>query len=250
MTAVGIDVGSRNVKIALVRGEKLIGHRVTPGGMERKEAIEGAFEQVLKEAGLSRKDLEKVGATGVGRTEVTFASGIEPDAVAGARGAIKLLPSARTIIDIGSEHAYAVKCDAQGKVLDFAQNEKCAAGAGSFIEAMARALEVSLGEMGELSLRSTQVIPMNVTCVIFAESEVVSLIHAKTPKPDIARAIHEAIAHRVASMVRKVGIEEDVVLIGGMARNPGLVERLKEHLGVNIIVPPHPELVGAFGVAI
>ena len=250
MTSVGIDVGSRNVKIALVRGEQLVAHRVVPSGIERKEVIEEAFEQILKEASLSRHEIEKVGATGVGRAEVDFASEIEPDTVAGARGVIKLFPSARTIIDIGSEHAYAVKCDVEGRVLDFAQNEKCAAGAGSFIEAMARALEVGIEEIGELSLQSTQVIPMNVTCVIFAESEVVSLIHARTPKPDIARAIHEAIAHRVVSMVRKVRVEGDVVLIGGMARNPGIIERMREHLGVNILVPPHPEVVGAFGVAI
>jgi benzoyl-CoA reductase subunit D len=250
MTAVGIDVGSRNVKIALVQGEQLMAQLVVPSGIERKEVIEEALDRVLKEVDLSRDEMEKVGATGVGRAEVTFASEIEPEVVASARGAIKIFPSVRTVIDIGSEQAYAVKCDAQGKVLDFAQNEKCAAGAGSFIEAMARALEVGIEEMGELSLQSTQVIPMNVTCVIFAESEVISLIHAKTPKPDIARAIHEAIAHRVVSMVRKVGVEEDVILIGGMARNPGIIERVREHLGVNILVPPHPEVVAAFGVAI
>lgn len=250
MTAVGIDVGSKNVKIALVQGEQLVAHRVVACGIERKEVMEEAFDKLLKEAGLSRNEIEKVGATGVGRTEVTFANEIEPDAVAGAKGAIKLFSSARTVIDVGSEHAYAAKCDAQGKVLDFAQNEKCAAGAGVFIEAMARALEVGIEEIGELSLQSTQVIPMNVTCVVFAESEVVSLIHAKTPKPDIARALHEAIANRIASMVRKVGVEEDVVLLGGMARNPGMIERIREHLGVRISVPPHPEVVGAFGVAI
>jgi benzoyl-CoA reductase subunit D len=134
--------------------------------------------------------------------------------------------------------------------LDFAQNEKCAAGAGVFVEAMARALEVGIEEIGELSLQSTNLIPMNVTCVVFADSEVVSLIHAKTPKPDIARAVHEAIANRIISMVRKVGVEEDVVLIGGMARNPAMIERIREHLGVRILVPPHPEVVGAFGVAL
>jgi len=250
MTAVGIDVGSKNVKIALVQGEQLVAHRVVPGGIERRTVMEEAFDKLLKESGLSRNEIEKVGATGVGRTEVTFANEIEPDAVTGAKGAIKLFPSARTIIDIGSEHAYAVKCDAQGTVLDFAQNEKCAAGAGVFVEAMARALEVGIEEIGELSLQSTNLIPMNVTCVVFAESEVVSLIHAKTPKPDIARAVHEAIANRIISMVRKVGVEEDVVLIGGMARNPAMIERIREHLGVRILVPPHPEVVGAFGVAL
>jgi benzoyl-CoA reductase subunit D len=115
---------------------------------------------------------------------------------------------------------------------------------------MARALEITLEEMGPFSLTSDKDIPMNVTCVVFAESEVISLIHAKTPKPDIARAIHGAIATRTTSMVRRVGIEKDVVFIGGVAKNPGVVEMLKNHLGVDFFIPEEPQMVGAIGAAI
>ncbi|MFQ6113417.1 MAG: acyl-CoA dehydratase activase, partial [bacterium] len=129
-------------------------------------------------------------------------------------------------------------------------NEKCAAGAGAFTEAMARALEMPVEEFGELSLKSSQEIPMNAQCAVFAESEVVSLLHAKTPKEDIARAVNDAIASRISSMVRKVGFEKEIMLIGGVAHNVGFVGALKKDFETDIITPPHPEFVGAYGAAL
>ncbi len=115
-------------------------------------------------------------------------------------------------------------------MVDFAINEKCAAGTGAFIEAMARALEVTLEELGPLSLQSTRAVAMNAQCAVFAESELVSLVHAKTPKPDMARAVHDAIADRIVSMARRVGLEKEIMLIGGLARNVGFVASLKREL--------------------
>jgi benzoyl-CoA reductase subunit D len=154
------------------------------------------------------------------------------------------------VIDVGAEEARGIRCDAAGRVIDFAKNEKCAAGVGAFVEAMAHALELKIEEMGRVSLQSTKLIPMNVTCVVFAESEVISLIHAKTPKPDIARAIHEAIATRTTSMARRVGIEREVAFIGGVAKNAGVVERLRQHLDTDILIPEEPQIIGALGAAL
>jgi len=117
-------------------------------------------------------------------------------------------------------------------------------------EAMARALEVPLEKMGGLSLKSQNAVPMNAQCAIFAESEVVSLIHAKTPKEDIVRAVHDAIASRITSMVRRVGIEREVALVGGVARNVGFVKSMKDDLELEILIPEDPEFVGALGAAI
>ncbi|MCP4658052.1 MAG: CoA activase, partial [bacterium] len=144
----------------------------------------------------------------------------------------------------------AVRCTEGGKVEDFAVNEKCAAGAGTFTEAMARALEVELEELGRMSLRATQAVPMNAQCTVFAESEVVSLLHAKTPKEDISRAVHDAMASRITSMVRKVGFRKDLVAIGGLARNVGFLESLKRGLETEILVPEEPELTPALGAAL
>ena len=138
-----------------------------------------------------------------------------------------------------------------GRVLDFAANEKCAAGAGAFAESMARALQLTLADFGTASLMSTQAIPMNAQCTVFAESEVVSLIHAATPVPDIARAVLDAVASRVCAMTRRAGIEDAVVLIGGMAHNPGFVRALREALGVGELwLPQAPEYVSALGAAL
>ena len=134
-----------------------------------------------------------------------------------------MCPTAQTVVDVGAEEGRGIKANAEGKVVDFAGNEKCAAGAGAFAESMARALQMTLKEFGEASLRSDKTIPMNAQCTVFAESEVVSLIHSATPKEDIAKAVLDAVASRVCAMVRRVGIEGDVVLIGGMVHNPGFV---------------------------
>jgi benzoyl-CoA reductase subunit D len=151
---------------------------------------------------------------------------------------------------VGAEEGRAIKCDEQGKVQDFAINEKCAAGAGSFTEAMARALEVPLDDFGKISLQSSKTIPMNAQCAVFAESEVVSLVHSKTPKADIARAVHDAIASRIVSMVRRVGINKDVALVGGVSNNPGFVDSLNRALEVEVIVPKDAEYIGALGAAL
>jgi benzoyl-CoA reductase subunit D len=144
-----------------------------------------------------------------------------------------------------------MKTDAEGKATDFAGNEKCAAGAGSFAEAMSRALQLTLKEFGEASLRSEKSIPMNAQCTVFAESEVVSLIHSATPKEDIAKAVLDAVASRVCAMVRRVGIEGEVVLIGGMGHNPGFVRSLKDAMGVDqVSLPELPEYVSAVGCAL
>jgi benzoyl-CoA reductase subunit D len=169
---------------------------------------------------------------------------------ADAKGATFLFPTARTVIDVGAEEGRGIRCDENGKVVDFVVNEKCAAGAGAFTEAMARALELKLEEMGALSLQATKAVPMNAQCTVFAESEVVSLVHAKTPKTDIVRAVHDAIASRIISMVRRVGVEKEVVLIGGMARNIGFVDSLKRGLEMDLVVPDEPEFVGALGAAL
>ena len=153
--------------------------------------------------------------------------------------------------DVGAEEGRAVKIDENGNVVDFAINEECAAGAGAFIEAMARALEVTVEEMGPLALKSDKAIPMNAQCVIFAESEVVGLIHAKTDKTDISKAIHDAMASRIVSMIMRVGVNEHVVMIGGVSRDPGLVELMKKELHVeNLFIPDDPEFGAAVGAAV
>ena len=247
----GIDIGTENTKVVIVKDDKEIiarGSAVT--GFDQKASAEEAISKALKQAGLSLTAINSFTATGAGRKVAPYATRKTTEIAASAKGVTFLLPSVRTVINVGSEGGRAIKCNAKGAVKDFTINEKCAAGAGTFVKAMARALEVSLEEFARMSLNSTKSISMNAQCVIFAESEVVSLIHAKTPREDVARAVFDSIADRIASMVRRVGIEKDIALIGGMAKSAGFAESLKRGLGMDLLIPEAPEYVTALGAAL
>lgn len=250
MITAGMDIGAETVKVVILKDSQVLSHSVVPVGIDMKQSTGQALGEALNKAGITMDDLKHVTATGAGRKHAPFAHDQVGEVIADAKGAAWLFPTVRTVIDVGAEESRGIKCGAGGKVLDFARNEKCAAGTGTFVEAMAKALEVKVEEMGELSLLSREEIPMNVTCVIFAESEVISLIHSGVNKVDIARAIHNAIATRTVSMVRRIGIEKDVVFIGGVAKNVGIAALLGKHLGVEPLIPENPQIVGALGAAI
>lgn len=247
MIVAGIDVGGKNIHIIVKKDDQIIGKITGPAGIKKGESLEQLYDEVLKKAGLTRRNVDRVVATGSAAKRVAFANGAIPDVAADIRGVIKVFPSARTIIDVGAEEGRAIKVGADGKVLDFAINEKCAAGTGSFVETMSRALDVSVDEMSKITLQSTQTLSINAQCAVFGESEVVSLIHQKTPKPDIARAVMNAIAGRIASVARIVGLEKDVVMIGGMAKNEGFIDSLKKNIKMDVLVPEDPDYMGALG---
>lgn len=249
MIVAGIDVGGKNVHIVVKKDGQILGKITGPTGIKKAMAVEQLYDEVLKKAGLNRNDIERVVATGSAAKRVAFANAAIPDIAADARGVIKLIPTARTVIDVGAEEGRLIKVSPDGKVLDFAINEKCAAGTGTFVEAMCRALEVSVDEMSKITLQSNQTLSINAQCAVFGESEVVSLIHQKTPKPDIARAVMNAIAGRIASVARIVGLEKDVVMVGGMAKNEGFLDSFKKNIEMDVLVPEDPDYMGALGAA-
>ncbi|MCK4482148.1 CoA activase [Candidatus Bathyarchaeota archaeon] len=256
MITAGVDVGAKYAKIVLLEDGKNTLARAN--GLVEFDVLKSAtevFEKALLDAGLERDQIVHVVATGMGRKAChkkppINAEEIVPEVIADAKGVYYLIPTVKTVIDVGAEEGRGVKVGENGKVRDFVINERCAAGAGTFIETMARALEVTVEDMGPLALKSTKEVPMNAQCCVFAESEVVTLIHAKVSKEDIARAIHDAMAGRIASMVLRLGVEKDVALIGGVARNPGFLPPLEKELNTKILVPEHPEYVGAIGAAV
>lgn len=250
MITAGIDCGNMNTKVVILKDGEVVAKSMVLSGFDQKSAIQVAFNQALAETGIVKEEVDHVTATGAGRNEVVFADTRLTEVGAAARGGHKLCPSARIIVDIGAEEGRAIKIDDSGKVLDFVLNEKCAAGAGSFVESMARMLQVSTEEMGAMSLKATKDVPMNTQCVVFAESEVISLIHNNHSKEDIARAVHDGIAGRLTSMVRKLGIAPNCFLVGGVAYNPGFIQCLKDELQVDITVAKEPIFVPALGAAI
>jgi benzoyl-CoA reductase subunit D len=250
MATAGVDVGTQTVKVVIFQNGEVAGRAKVFSGFDPAKSAEEAMGEALKMARLKLADLQHVTATGSGmelapRTNSTI-SMMGADAKAGVR----LFPSARTIIDVGAEEARAVKCDERGVMADFVVNERCAAGAGAFIEAMARALELRMEDMGPLSLKAERASTINASCVIFGESDVVTLIHRQESKPEIARAVFDAMADRISSMVRRLGVNPDVVLVGGVAKDVGFVASLKRKLGVDVLIPEYPEFAGAFGAAL
>ena len=251
MISAGIDIGAQNTKVVIVKDDQeILAKGIALTGFDQRASAEEALNSALKKAGISQSDLTHITSTGVGRNEAPGATKQVSEITANAKGGHFLYPSARVVVDVGAEEGRAVRLDEKGGVKDFAVNEKCAAGAGAFVEAMARALETTREKFAQMPLQSTKTIPMNAQCVIFAESEVVSLIHAKTPHPDISKAIHDAIADRISAMVRRVGIEKDIVLVGGVAKNVGFVDSFKRILQTDVVVPEEPEYVTALGAAV
>jgi len=250
MITAGIDLGTQSIKVVVLKDGKIASRSLAFSGFDPTKSAETALAEALKNAKLTRADVNHVTATGSGMDVAPDADSTISMMGADAKAGIFLVPSARTIIDVGAEEARAVKCDDKGMMIDFVVNERCAAGAGTFIEAMARALEVKLEDMGPLSLKAEHASPINASCVIFGESDVVTLIHRQESKPEIARAIFDAMADRVSSMVYRLGVNLDVILIGGVAKDVGFVASLRRKLGIDVLIPEQPEFAGALGAAL
>jgi len=253
MVVCGIDVGSKLTKVVIMdENKQILSYVIVRTGTDHKKTSQEAFEEAVKKAGLKREDVKKVVATGFGKISAPFADDEITQVIAAGKGAFYVRPSTRTVIEVGAEESRAVRLDENGNVKDFALADKCAAGAGSFVDAMIRYLEVTPDEFGQLALQATRAIPMNAQCVVFAESEVVSLLHSNVPKAEISRAIHDAIADRVAAIARRIEIQDDILLVGGLANDIGFIESMRRELGKEVYVPENypPELVPAIGAAL
>jgi len=247
----GIDCGAKNTKTILLKDGEIIGKGIILSGFDHQKAVADSLDQAVAEAGISHDDIQRICGTGSGKDAIKMADKDVDDIKAMSKGANFFFPNARTVADVGAEEGRAAKIDEKGNPVDFAVNEKCAAGAGTFIEAMARALEVTIEEMGALGLMSEKKIPMNAQCVIFAESEVVGLIHAGTDKADISKAIHDSMAGRIVSIIRRIGLNKDVALLGGVGYNPGFRSALLNELKIEkIYIPDKPEFGAAVGAAV
>ncbi|GAW93803.1 acyl-CoA dehydratase activase [Calderihabitans maritimus] len=247
----GIDIGSQTSKAVIINEQKEIVSRwILKTGADARGVAEKIFEQVLSHVGLSKKDVTYCVGTGYGRANIPYADKQITEITCHAKGALYFFPGARSVIDVGGQDSKVIKLDKNGKVLDFSMNEKCAAGTGRFLEVMAQVLEITLAEMGRLALQSTNKIHISNTCTVFAESEVISQIHAGTPKSDIIAGLCEAIVSRLKNQAHRLKITRPVVMTGGVARNEGVVRALEEALSCEILVPEEPQIAGAVGAAL
>jgi len=241
MIAMGYDLGAAYTKVVILKDGKVIGKGIAKTTLNPEESVGTAREAAFQDAHIDGSQIDRVGVTGSGRKQIKNADVDTTDVSAAAAGVNYYSKDFKTLIDVGG---------ADGKGVNSAVNDKCAAGAGAFVEAMSRAMQLSLEEFAESSLASTKKIPINAQCAIFAESEVVSLISDETKREDICRAVHDGISERLTSMARRVGIEDRVALIGGAVMNKGLVKAIKDALEMDVTVLPDPLFVSAVGIAV
>ena len=208
------------------------------------------YEEALVQVGIDKNSIEKIVSTGYGRNSVNFVNRSYTEIMCHAAGAHFLNPHIRSIIDIGGQDSKAILLDDKGKVKNFVMNDKCAAGTGRFLEVMARAMEVNLDDFGAMSIKSKQPSKISSLCTVFAESEVISLIAKGEQRQDIIAGIHESVAARVSSMAGRVGLQEPVMITGGVARNMGVIHALEKKLEMKIEVSPYAQENGAIGAAI
>ena len=247
----GVDSGSTSTDAAIVDGDgKLVATVILPTGAKATESARRAKEEVLKKAGLSESDMTLKVSTGYGRDNIPDMDTSITEITCHAKGAHYLAPETRTVIDIGGQDSKVIHLDSEGNVLSFVMNDKCAAGTGRFMEAMARTMEMPLEEFCATGLEWKHEVKISSMCTVFAESEVVSLVAEDTPTPDIIHGLSESVARKTATLAKRVNAEPPYLMTGGVANNEGVVQALSDVLGSPVATHEDSQLCGAIGAAL
>jgi predicted CoA-substrate-specific enzyme activase len=254
--AAGVDVGSTQTKAVLLLddngagGRKIVARALIDTGANVVKAAQSAFDRCCAEAGVSTADVGFVVGTGYGRYKISFGNTQMTEISCHARGAHFLCPGTRTVIDMGGQDSKAISVGASGEVLDFVMNDKCAAGTGRFLANAAEVMGIALDEIGPLSLKAVRPVKIATVCTVFVESDILSYLAQGKRAEDIMGGVHLAIAKRTLSLARRLTIEPEITMTGGVARNIGMVQALKTVLGQEVQVTPDAHFMGAVGAAI
>jgi predicted CoA-substrate-specific enzyme activase len=247
----GIDIGSRATKVALIdQAGALHAVHVTRTKPPFDELVNQALAQALANIPATRASVGYIITTGFARASFQERDTQVTDITAGAYGAFALFPNTRCVIDIGSQSSRAIHVDENGRVAEFKSNDKCAAGAGGFVERAARYLEIALSDVGERALLAADPVTISSVCAVLAESEIINHVSQGRSVEDILRGIHNSVSERAVGLLKRVGIEPEVTLVGGMARQRAMVRALSELLGMPVNVPDNSEIANAFGAAL
>ncbi|NOQ43184.1 MAG: hypothetical protein GQ560_01840, partial [Dehalococcoidia bacterium] len=250
MIFAGIDIGSRAAKAVILNDGSILSSVIRDTGPESVKTANMAIEEALKGPGLSLNDVQYIVATGYGRVLVPFANENISEISCHARGINWYFPGVRTILDMGGQDCKAISCDGEGRVTNFIMNDKCAGGTGRFLEMIAEVLNIPLEEIGDLALQSNKAIPFNTICAVFAKSEAMLYHRQGVAKSDILAGLHEAIATRSLNLLKRVSIEKEFSITGGIAKNKGMVAKLKEKVGLEPLLCEDPQIVGALGATL
>lgn len=248
--SVGIDIGSSFAKAVVLGDGNLLSFAVMPSGGSYADVARKVSREAIEKARLSQTDIPTTVATGYGSGSVDFANRTIADISCHAAGIHHLFPSARTVVDIGSQFCRAIKLDGDGRVSNFIQNEKCAGGSGKFLQVIARILHMNVADIGALSLQSIKPVEFTTGCAVFAESEAVSRIAEGASPADILAGVHKAMSAKIANLIIRLGIAQDCAVTGGGAKDIGLVRTLEAELGVKTLIPEEPWISAALGAAL
>lgn len=249
----GVDVGSTQTKAVLLcesDAMRISARALVDTGANVQKAAERAFQACCQDAGIETKAVGYVVGTGYGRYNISFGNSQMTEISCHAKGARFLCPGTRTVIDMGGQDAKAISVGDNGEVLDFVMNDKCAAGTGRFLANAAEVMGIGLDEIGPLSLKATRPVKIATVCTVFVESDILSYLAQGKKAEDILGGVHLAIAKRTLSLARRVNIEPEVTMTGGVARNIGMVRALEEVLGSSIQVGADAHFMGAVGAAL
>ncbi len=249
---VGVDVGSFSCKAAVLDEDRVVGAVVSSSGTDYAVSARRVFEEALSIANIEACDAAAIVATGIGAKRLDFVTSVTGEVITAARGIFLLAPAVRTLIDIGAQATRVIWLDDQGRVANFAANEKCATGSGRFLQIIANVLRVDLEELGGLSLKASAPAMFNTGCAVFGESEAITRVSEGVAREDLVAGVHRSLAEKIASLVRGRGrgLEGDCAVIGGGALDVGLLGWLEKELGTAFLVPKQPQLVGAIGAAV
>lgn len=253
--AAGVDVGSTQTKAILLKenggpSPVILARALTDTGANVRKAAEHAFAECCQTAGISTNDVGFVVGTGYGRYKISFGNAQMTEISCHAKGAHFLCPGTRTVIDMGGQDAKAISVGPSGEVLDFVMNDKCAAGTGRFLANAADVMGLSLDEIGTVSLQAKRPVKIATVCTVFVESDILSYLAQGKRGEDILGGVHLAIAKRTLSLARRVAIEPEITMTGGVARNVGMVRALEEVLGCPLKISPDAHFMGAVGAAL
>ena len=247
---VGIDIGSGTSKGVITQDGKLAAYHQLSSGINYKMAAQNLVEGLLAKVGLFLADISNTVATGQGSPNVTFASQQVTDIRCCARGIKHVFPCVKTVIDVQGQSSQVIRLNEKGQVTDFVVSEKCAAGSGRFLEIIANVLQLELKEIGALSLKPENLVIFTTGCAVFGESEAISRVAEGISKEDILAGVHKALADKLVALIDRVKLEEPCAISGGGGLNVGLIKGVEEKLGIQLLVPPKPQLITALGAAI
>src|SRR4030042_1340846 len=246
----GIDIGSAQSKGVVFGEPGPLGSFECPSGGDFKLTAERIRKELLSQAGISTDDISRTVATGYGSKMVIFADEAKPDIVCHGKGVSSLLSSVRTVIDVGDLYTRVFRMDGQGSVHNFLMSGKCAGGSGRILQVIAKVLHVRVEEIGELSLRSKKRVEFNTGCAVFAESEAITRISEEGRKEDLLAGLHRALAAQINRLLERMGVGPELAVVGGGARDVGLIRAIQEVRHQEIHVPPEPHLTAALGAAL